>query len=184
MAERCEQLTFGNGWFLGINSTGLVVRSTDGLTWQRDTVGTNLWLGKISFVNGLFLVGVQRRTIIASTYYYASFVFASRYGTNWTAHPVPQLQEMPFIIAGYRQRVIAGSSGLYTRLVQSDLFPLLRMLRGDDLEIHLSAAPGNYRLESSAGPDGPWEFLTNVTSGGRILQAADGPQRYYRARSP
>ncbi len=68
-------IAFGNGTFVAGGESGTILASTNGVEWVRQCLGTSVYVGKIVFCDGRFLVRDSDAT------------FSSTDGSLWLHRP-------------------------------------------------------------------------------------------------
>jgi hypothetical protein len=185
MATGTSKLTFGNGMFVAIHTSGvvtnkgLVITSRDGLTWSRQIIATNVYLNDITFANGILLIAGEGPISEGAV------IFDSRDGTNWTRRVVGNLSAA-YACAGFAHTFLLGGS--QGAIVQSGRFPWL-WLEGSS-QLILDAHPGTYRVEATESLlPAAWDLVTNATisspsSKWQGTGSTNSPRRFYRAVLP
>lgn len=83
--QNCTDVTFGNGMFVCVGTSGKVVTSPDGTTWTlRTAASTNSWAA-VTYGNGLFVAVASNGTADAT-----NRVMTSSDGITWTGQSAPQ----------------------------------------------------------------------------------------------
>lgn len=174
-----NQISFGNGlFFVPLNNqTNLI--SLDGFTWSQQATGLTNRLGKIVYVNGIYLSG-------------GTSLATSSDGTNWFQYPQTIPGTSNIATDGTRLVTVSGFySGLYWHnsfSYVSDVLVGVQMTNSPSPRIALSGLVGrNYQIQSAdILTTGSNNWRTNAT-----LQltntpyiwtdaAATNSQRFYR----
>lgn len=177
-------ITFGSDRFMvaGWNSAGtegVIVTSSDGVTWTQQYSGVGYPLGAIAYGSGQFVAVGGAGTIVSSPD-----------GVGWTQRNHLMGADVNVVAYGRGKFVAVGPAGVM--LESAPMQPKLgtpRLLVDGTLQGTVDWLPGqSYRIETS--PDlTNWLALTNVTSTNATAQfsdsaAATSKMRFYRAVSP
>jgi hypothetical protein len=66
VSTNLRAVTYGNGLFVAVGDSGVVITSSDGITWTSRTSGVNNILYGITYGNGLFVAVGNSGVVITS----------------------------------------------------------------------------------------------------------------------
>ncbi len=184
--NQLNNVTFGNGLFVAVGSSGAIMTSPDGSTWTSQNSGTSLSLYGVTFGNGQFVVVGDLGIVLNSTN-----------GSTWTGQASANLSAVPlngvtfanaqFVAVGYMSIQYSSDGVNWTSLstlpfgLTGPTVDLYNVTYGNGLFV----AVGTYNSSSSnqainydgiivTSPDGvnwtivqyPSNYLSGVTYGG------------------
>jgi len=178
-----RDVAFGNGVFIAVGDGGSIRTSSDGRSWP---IPTNSWsnskLTRIAFGNGTFVAVGEQGTILTSTN-----------GFSWRKRTPPVATSLAGVAYCNGTFVATGEGGtiLQSASVSVPSLAATRDSPGGGIALALAGEIGrSYRIQVSTNlATSGWEdFLafTNTAPTMEFLdaEAANIPQRFYRALSP
>lgn len=173
------------GRFVVPTGPGTNLESADGVNWTTVSTGLSGTLGKVTFINGIYLARVGSHLAISSD------------GTNWTERTSSILPGTSRLASDGKRLVTVGSTpvsppfSFNAFVYSSDPFIALDIASALPARLILSGIAGrSYRIDyvsalQSTGPN-IWEPLTNLVLPVSPYAIEDSesheiPERYYRA---
>jgi hypothetical protein len=93
-------VTFGNGLFVAVGDSGMIITSTDGVRWTRQSTGTTAQLMSATWGNGSFV-----------TVGYEGTILTSPDGYNWNDRTYGSDKKLYSVTCGSDQFVAIGDGG-------------------------------------------------------------------------
>ncbi len=115
-----RRLAYGNGIFVGIDA-GVILVSSNGLDWVKNSASPNFWPTAISFGNGVFVIAA---TFNVGQGYGDGVIMSSPDGRGWTFRRQVSVEQPSSVVFGNGQFVVSGDfgdspTGLRTNLLTS-----------------------------------------------------------------
>jgi len=155
-------VAYGNGRFVAVGDTGMILTSTDGITWVQSQSGTTDQLNSVAYGNGRYVVVGGRRDPFGGSEPNETPIMIGADGKEWTPIHTGASNVLRSVIYGRDQFVAVGN-------------PHLNSATGSEESTILTSADGVGWVQSYSGSNSVPYLLSAVVYGKGQYVAVGSP---------